>query len=927
MSLLSRWMRTGALTALTGAALLLPTAAPAQNPAGAKRAAAPAVPDIAYTKYVLPNGLTLLVHEDHKAPIVAFNVWYHVGSALEPAGKSGFAHLFEHLMFNGSEHYNDDYFKAVEPIGATDLNGTTNNDRTNYFENVPTPALDRVLFLESDRMGWLLGAVDTARLNEQRGVVQNEKRQGENQPYGGVEENIESHTYPVGHPYHHTVIGSMDDLNSASLEDVRTWFKNYYGPNNAVVAIAGDITPEVAKQKVEHWFGNIPPIDPISRPKADIAKMSRPSRGWMQDRVPQARIYKVWNVPGFGTAGDDYLTLASDILTTGKNSRLYKRLVYDDQIATDVNAYVDDRELGGQFYIQATARPGHSLDELEKAINEELERFRQSGPTAAELQRAKTGERAGFLRGIERIGGFGGTSDVLASNMTYTGDPEHYKVSQQRIATATAADVQRVVKDWLDDGVYTLDVEPYPSLAASSDSADRSSVPQPGAIPAPKFPQYSVDTLSNGLQVIVAQRSELPLLRLSLLVDAGFAGDQGGTPGTASLTASMLDEGTRTRSALAISDQLQRLGATLGASANVDLNTVGMSLLKENMDSSLALFADVVLHPSFPAADFKRLQQQQLARIQREKVTPVQTALRVLPELLYGANHAYGQPLTGSGTEAGVKSLTPADLAHFHATWFKPNHSTLIVVGATTMQQIKPRLERAFAGWKAGSIPAKNIAPVAPKSGREVYLIDRPGSQQSIIFAGELAPPKKNPQEIAIGALNDVMGGSFLSRINMNLREDKHWSYGAFTLLLDARGQRPFVAYAPVQTDKTKESVAEVVKELQDIVGSRPVTAEELARAKGDLTLSLPGQWETAAAVANSLGEIVRFGLPADYFSRYAGQVQALTLPEVQAAADTLVHPGHLVWVIVGDRSKIEAGVKEALGNVQLLDPDGKPVK
>ncbi|HET8650000.1 MAG TPA: pitrilysin family protein, partial [Gemmatimonadales bacterium] len=719
--------------ALAGA-LALPAGTFAQAaPKSAPRAASAPIPDIPYTKYVLSNGLTLLVHEDHKAPIVAFNVWYHVGSGMEPEGKSGFAHLFEHLMFNGSEHYNDDYFKAVEPIGATDLNGTTNTDRTNYFENVPTAALDRVLFLESDRMGWLLPAIDTAKLNEQRGVVQNEKRQGENQPYGKVWENIAAHTYPVGHPYHHTTIGSMDDLNAASLEDVRDWFRSYYGPNNAVVVIAGDITPEVAKQKVEHWFGNIPPVPPISRPQVDVAKMTHPTRGWMQDRVPQARIYKVWNVPRFGSAEADYLTLAADILASGKSSRLYKRLVYDEQIATDVNAFMDANDFGGQFTIMATAKPGGDLAAVEKAVNEEVAKLARSGPTAAELARAQTGERADFVRGIERIGGFGGKSDVLASNFTYTGDPAHYKISQRRMAEATPAQVQKTVRDWLDDGVYTLEVHPYPTgLAAGPDSADRSAIPSPGTPAAPDFPDYAVDTLSNGLQVIVARRNSVPLIDLTLLVDAGYAADQGGISGTATLTASMLDEGTRSRSALQISDQLQRLGARLSTGASLDVNEVDMSSLASTIDSSLALFADVVLHPSFPAADFKRLQQQQLARIAREKVTPSSMALRVIPQLLYGKGHAYAQPFTGSGTEAGVKQLTPQALASFHSTWFKPNHSTLIVVGATTMDAIKPRLERVFGSWKAGDVPHKNIAAVQPPSHREVYLLDRPGSEQSL---------------------------------------------------------------------------------------------------------------------------------------------------------------------------------------------------
>jgi zinc protease len=784
-----------------------------------------------------------------------------------------------------------------------------------------------VLFLESDRMGHLLGAIDQAKLDEQRGVVQNEKRQGENEPYGLVDEQIARATYPAGHPYSWETIGSMDDLNAASLEDVQEWFKTYYGPNNAVIVIAGDIDAATARARAEHWFGDIPPGPPVIKQEQWVAKMTGSRRGWMQDRVPQARIYKVWNVPGWGTAEADYLDIAADVLASGKNSRLYKRLVYDEQLATDVSAFAWDRELGGQFYIQATARPGQDLAPIEKAIDEEVARLLREGPTAVELERSKSQRRAGFIRGIERIGGFGGKSDILATNLTYAGDPAYYKVSFGRLLGATAAQVKSAANSWLADGVYTLEVEPYPELKASGVAAARDTVPPAEITAEPRFPDFVSDTLSNGLRVIVAQRASVPVVSLNLLVDAGYAADQGGTPGTASLTANMLDEGTRTRSALQISDALQRLGATLGSGANLDMHSVFMSMLADRQDSSLAVFADVVRNPSFPEADFKRLQQQQLAAIQREKVTPMQMALRVFPQLLYGAGHAYSVPLTGSGTEESVAQITPAALAQFHRTWFRPNNATLVVVGATTMAEIKPKLERAFRGWERGAAPEKNIGTVAAKAAPEVYLLDRPGSQQSVIFAGHVAPPKRNPEEIAIVAMNDALGGSFTSRINMNLREDKHWSYGAFTLLLDARGQRPFLVYAPVQTDKTAESVREVMSELRGVVGDRPVTPDELARSKANLTLSLPGQWETNGAVIGSLSEMVRFDLPPDYFATYAGSVRALELANVRSVATKTVQPEHLVWVVVGDREKIEPGLREIFGDIQLLDADGKPVQ
>ena len=368
--------------------------------------------DIPYQKFVLDNGLTLVVHEDHKAPIVAVNIWYHVGSKNEKLGKTGFAHLFEHLMFGGSEHAPGSYIKALEDVGATDMNGTTNFDRTNYFENVPTSALDYTLWMESDRMGYL--DLSQKTLDLQRGVVQNEKRQGENDPYRLTEEYIPENTYPRGHPYSWDVIGEMADLDAASFKDVQEWFKTYYGPSNIVLVLAGDIDIKTARAKVEKYFGSIPAGPPVTHQQAWIAKMSGVHRAVMQDRVPLPRIYKIWNIPPFGSADADYLDLVSSCLGQGKTSRLYKRLVYDDQIASDVVVYTDAREIGGQFYIQVTARPGHNLDEIEKEIDQELARFLKDGPTPQELQRIQTQYEASFIRGVERIGGFGGKSDRLA---------------------------------------------------------------------------------------------------------------------------------------------------------------------------------------------------------------------------------------------------------------------------------------------------------------------------------------------------------------------------------------------------------------------------------------------------------------------------------------------------------------------------------
>jgi zinc protease len=880
---------------------------------------------IPYERFVLDNGLTVIVHEDHKAPIVAINTWYHVGSKNEKPGKTGFAHLFEHLMFGGSEHAPGRYIDGMERIGATDLNGTTNPDRTNYFENVPTSAVDFTLWMESDRMGHLLGALDQKTLDLQRGVVQNEKRQGENQPYGVTRQLLTQNTYPAGHPYSWTTIGDMADLDAASMKDVQEWFKTYYGPSNVVLVLAGDIDAKTAREKVEKYFGDIPSGPPVAHQQVWVAKMTGTHRQVVQDRVPQARIYKVWNIPEYGSAEADYLDLVSDCLSSGKSSRFYKRLVYEDQIATDAAAYTDLREIGGQLVVRATARPGQSIAQVEKELDEELARFLKNGPTAEEMQRIKVQYQANFIRGIERIGGFGGKSDRLAQSQVFRGSPDAYKISLKRVQLATAEDLRAAAQRWLSDGVYILEVDSFPDYKIASAGADRSKAPDTGTPPELKLPKLQRATLSNGLKVILAERHEVPLVNFTLATDAGFASDASTTPGTANLAMQVLTDGTRTRNALQISDELEVLGATLRGSSNLDLSFVSLSALTAKLDPSLELFADVVLNPSFPETEVKREQKLVLAGIEREQNTPATLALRVLPALLYGAGHPYGNPLTGSGTKESVAKLTREDLVKFHDTWLHPNNSTLIVVGDTTLTEVTPKLEKLFAGWKSGSVPAKNLKTVPVASKSAVYLIDKPGALQSVIIAGVVAPPRANPQEIAIEAMNNSLGGMFGARLNMNLREDKHWSYGVRTVLRDARSQRPFYAVAPVQTDKTKEALVEMNKEFRGIVGDHPVSADELAKIQANETLKLPGSRETLDALGQSIVDLVQFGLPDDYYDTYAGKVRALKTSDVNEAAKVVVRPDNLIWIVVGDRAKIEAGVRELnLGEFRLMDTDGK---
>jgi len=882
--------------------------------------------DIPFEEFHLDNGLRVIVHEDRKAPIVAVTLWYHVGSRNENPGKTGFAHLFEHLMFNGSENYDGEYFAPFQEVGATSMNGTTNTDRTNYFQTVPTSALDLAMWMESDRMGHLLGAIDQEKLDEQRGVVQNEKRQRENQPYGSVFDYISENVFPEGHPYSWTTIGSMEDLNAASLEDVYEWFQTFYGPNNATLVLAGDIDVETARDTVQRHFGHIPPGPPLARTETWIPTLEQDRRMVIQDRVPQSRIYKAWPIPEWGSVDSEWLALADGVLSQGQTSRLHQRLVYEEQLATDIGGYVFLGEISGTYAVWATAQPGQDLGEIERIMDEELERFLNRGPTREELDRVITETRAGFVRGIERVGGFSGKSGILAESAVFGGRPDAFKDSLEILRTVRPENLRDAAREWLSKGAFVLEVHPFDEQLVASDSdVDRSEPPIPDTFPTSRFPDLERAELSNGMQLIVARRDAVPVVNFSLQLNAGYASDQFAAPGTAGLAMTMLDQGTVTRDTLEISEELAQLGAELRTGSNLDYSFVSLSALKENLNDSLAIYSDVVLNPAFPQAELDRQKRLSISQIQREKTTPMSMALRIFPALIYGEGHAYSLPMTGSGTEEAISALKRDDLQAFHDAWFKPNNATMIVVGDTNLEEIAPVLESFFADWPLGEVPQKNIPPVALPGSSRVVLIDRPGSEQSIIIGGQLVFPKSDDRELALQTLNDVFGGSFTSRINMNLREDKAWSYGVRSMIVDTMNQRPFIVYAPVQSDRTADSLAELDRELRELLRERPVGEQEVSTSKKRNTLTLPGRWETARAVASDIAQMVRFGLPDDYWDRYADLVSAVSVEETNAAARTQLKPDQLIWIVVGDLASIEDEVRALeLGELDLMDVDGR---
>jgi zinc protease len=881
------------------------------------------LPEIKYESFKLDNGLTVIVHEDKKVPMVAVNVWYHVGSKNEKAGKTGFAHLFEHLMFNGTENYNNEYFEPFEKIGSTDQNGTTNSDRTNYFQNVPTNALDLALWMESDRMGHLLGVVDQEKLDEQRGVVQNEKRQGENQPYGKAFTRISESGFPNGHPYSWSVIGSMEDLDAASLEDVQDWFKTYYGPNNAVLALAGDIDLETAKAKVTKFFGDIPAGPPLIKPERWIAKRTEEKREVMFDNVPQARIYKIWNVPERDTEAAAHFDLASSILVGGKNSPLYKELVYEKQIATNVSSFYYDREIAGMFFITADVVAGVEPAIVEQSMDEVMETFIKKGPSTKLLKAEKTKAIAGFIRGIQRIGGFGGKSDLLATCQTYTGNPGCYQESAKYLDAATSSKIKATFAEWIDNTPYVLTILPSDQYGLNDESVDRSTgVPYPTEKVSFKFPTLQTATLSNGAKVVLAQRSDVPLVEMNFQFNFGYAQENNDELGFTNFMMDMLNEGTKKYSSLQFDEALDSLGSNLGFGSGLDTSVISLSSLKGNLADTLDLAKEALINPIFPQAEIDRIKNQTLASIVQEENRPASIAYRNIGKLLYGDTHPYGKPLTGSGLSDTISSITRKNIIDLHARALSPDNLTFAVAGDIDLETLVDLLENKFGTWRGNSTSKlKALTTVALPSQRTVYLIDKPNAQQSFIVAGQLLPPSATDEEIKLDYMNYAIGGSFTSRLNMNLREDKSWSYGVRTRLASAKGQRAMLVTAPVQTDKTSESITEIVKEYAAYLSDNPVTDAELAKGKASKTLRLPGQFETLGALKSGVSGIVTYDRDLDYLNQLPGLLDEPTLADVQNMAQAYIKPDQWIWLIVGDLSKIEEPIRNLnLGEMKVID-------
>jgi len=922
---LSVLLATSALAACATAPQQLAVAPPPQAveavaPAPVEPAPLPSLVQevsLPHQTFTLGNGLTVLVHEDHKAPVVGFGVWYNVGSKDEPKGKTGFAHLFEHLMFYGSENVREPIMSYLQNVGATDWNGTTWFDRTNYFETVPKPNLERTLFMESDRMGYLLGALDQKRLDLQRGVVQNEKREGDNQPKGLVEYTVLETLFPEGHPYHHSTIGSMADLDAASLADVKQWFLDKYGPNNAIVSLSGDITVDEAKTLMNKYFGSIERRKVNNPAQADVPTLPHDVSAVMKDRIPTVEIQRHWAVPGLQSPQLAALDLGASVLGGLASSRLDKILVREEKLAVSVSANMQPFHRIGFMEIDAVVKPGVDPAVVEKRLDEVVADYVANGPTADELKRAATQVVAGRVRGLERVAA---QNNALAEGLLYNGDSNFYRRQLEAYASVTPEEVKAAMQQWLGRPVFKLTIEPGerpPYVEAKAKRAKKTAdikvpvvnreMPPVGASVPLEFPDVAHTMLSNGIKLAYAHRAAAPVTQVGLNFDAGYSADAPGRRGLQNMVMSLLDEGTATRTSQQIAEDKERLGAILSPGGTADRSTVSLSALSANLAPSLELMADVVHNAAFNTGDVERVRGQLVNAVQEAKTTPGSMAQREYMRQLFGDTHPYGT--TAIGDEEAIKAFSREDLIAFKDRWLRPDKAELFVVSDRPLEEVKAELDRAFGNWAPPSVPAgqKQFGTVpARATAPRIVLINRPGSPQSVIYGGEMTPLNPRDDLIASLAASDVLGSGTFSRINMNLREDKGWAYSPYSITVLREHAVPYLISAAVQADRTGDSIAELMSIVKGLLGDKKITEHELNLSVASATGELPGQFQTSDAVLGAMESNALYGRPDNYFELIADRYRSLTQAQVDQALAQMLDPNALVFVVVGDAAKVK---------------------
>jgi predicted Zn-dependent peptidase len=868
----------------------------------------PILTEFRYSKTTLTNGLDVIVRHQPRLPIVAINLWYHVGSKNEERNQRGLTHLVEHLMFEGTKQYPGDFFKHLRQMGAN-INGSTSSDRTNYFVDLPTAHVETALAMESDRMGYLLDALTESKLTLQKDVVKNEYRQNyPNKPYGRVWPLIAEALYEPQHPYSWLTIGVMEDIDRASLQDVSGLLRRYYVPGNASLAVVGDVEEERALALARRYFEPINGGSNGSRPWVPENRLAQNVSIVLHDRVELDRLYLVWPTIRHFQPDEAALVLLADVLGLGKSSRLYRKLVIEQEIAQDVSVYQSSRELAGSFGLVVTLRTVQSLSRAASLIDAELGALAAGGVEDQELRRVQNQRLAGFLFALEHMGGFGGVADRLNAYNVFCGDPSLITGDVRRFLDVSAAQLQDVAQRYLigrprvELSVVGRNTSPgKPALGAGAEPAGSAR----GSF---RPPQPEQIVLGCGIPLWFIPRHDLPTVAGTIAIPGGASLQKPGQEGLTELTVAMLDEGTLEYTAAEIALAAESMGASIWASCGWDGSYASLKCVKGDLARSLDLTTEILLHPIFPEREFFRVRGQRLAALEAERDSAESRAHRALLSAIYGDGHPYRVPL--AGTKDSVAAFSRSDLADFHQRFLVPGAATIVVAGDVELGTLADMLDRRLSSWRGPASALPELPACARPAAPRILLFDRPGAPQAVLRAGHLGIARCDPEYDALLVVNQILGGQFASRLNEKLREERGLTYGVRSAFDARRQPGPFSINTTVAPDRLAEALEEIHHELEALTGSRPPSQSELDLARRSLIEGHPRHFETPAGIVNRLATLAVGGLPVDHDAGFVDRLEAIDLDALFAVAQRSVQPDSLVAVVVADAARVREDLK-----------------
>ena len=878
---------------------------------------------IQYDKFTLPNGLTVLVHSDHSVPNVFVGVWYKVGSKNEVQGKTGFAHLFEHLMFQDTIHRKGEYFAALEQVGAVNINGTTNFDRTNFFQTVPSNAIDLALWMESDRMAYLGDSIDQALLDEQRAVVKNEKRQSELRPGAKIAERFLGNFYPPGHPYDHATIGSMADLDSATLDDVAEWFERTYGASNAVLVLSGDIDVATARQKVAHYFADVPAGKPMDNIAQWVPQLTEIKRDVVYDKVPAMNLNRIWPLPNSSSQQTALMGLVARTLAGGKNTPLYDLLVDQQQVASSVRAAVQANDVSSVFSLDLVLKAGADVQVVNELIDEALATYFNTGPSQTKLDAITLSYEISLLRSMQSNEAIG---NQLINGEVHHGDPLFVNTQRRWLKSASPAEIKSVAKHWLSKPYYEMQLYPLPDVQDGQGQVERSSLPAVGPFTGKvSLPEIQQLTLDNGLNVVVAAREGLPIVDISMQFETGSLADKFYAADVASHAMGLLTTGSQQYSMAELTEQMDTIGMRFNSGAGSQQSGVGWSALSDKLEASFKLAAEIIRHPVYPQSEINKVLDNIDTRFDGYEQDPMRSATTVFAKAMWGADHPFGHITR----REEAKQLSREQLLSFHANEVSPHSATLYLVGDISLTRAKALAERYFGDWHQARKHNIEQIPAATGQSAKVILIDAPGAAQSSITAGHFVAAFDKDRSAVESLMDAALGGGFNARLNMNLRENKGWAYGFGGGIGNMpSGPRIFRVSGTVQSDKTAAAMREIKQEIEQYIAQQPTTEAELKRDRDASVYSIPQGFNNNGAILKTLIDADLYHLPYRRVESAAERLQAVSLEQVQSLAKQTYVPQNLLWVVVGDLKLIEQEIRDThIGPVEVWDVYGNKLR